>query len=82
MVDWMLEVLKTFDCSDETYFLSVALLDRYLGESAKRGRIVTDDDVHLLGVACMLIASKFEDTTALTLDLVIAKVGHYSFTKK
>lgn len=29
MVDWMIEVLTNFKCDDQTFFLSVSLLDRY-----------------------------------------------------
>ena len=30
MVDWMIEVLTNFKCDDQTFFLSVSLLDRFL----------------------------------------------------
>lgn len=30
MVDWMIEVLTNFKCDDQTFFLAVSLLDRYL----------------------------------------------------
>ena len=30
MVDWMIEVLTNFKCEDQTFFLAVNLLDRYL----------------------------------------------------
>lgn len=30
MMDWMVEVMRTFDCSNETYFLSVSIFDRFL----------------------------------------------------
>lgn len=29
MVDWMIEVLTTFSCSDQTLFLAVNLMDRF-----------------------------------------------------
>ena len=29
MVDWMVEVLTAFKCSDQTFFLAVSLMDRY-----------------------------------------------------
>jgi len=29
MIDWMIEVLANFKCDDQTFFLAVALLDRY-----------------------------------------------------
>lgn len=30
MVDWMIEVLTNFKCDDQTFFLGVSLLDRYM----------------------------------------------------
>ena len=30
MVDWMIEVLTNFKCEDQTFFLAISLLDRYL----------------------------------------------------
>ena len=29
MVDWMIEVLNNFGCGDETFYLSVSIMDRY-----------------------------------------------------
>lgn len=29
MIDWMIEVLTNFKCDDQTFFLSVSLIDRY-----------------------------------------------------
>jgi hypothetical protein len=29
MVDWMVEVLSAFKCSNQTLFLAVSLMDRY-----------------------------------------------------
>jgi hypothetical protein len=30
MIDWMIEVLTNFKCEDQTFFLAVSLMDRYL----------------------------------------------------
>jgi hypothetical protein len=30
MVDWMIEVLKSYKCSEESYFMSVRLMDLFL----------------------------------------------------
>lgn len=30
MADWMIEVCTSFQCSQRTYFLSLAILDKYL----------------------------------------------------
>lgn len=58
MVDWMIEVLTNFKCDDQTFFLSVSLLDRYLKNQPQTLQI---NDLHLMGVTCMYIGSKYED---------------------
>lgn len=58
MVDWMIEVLTNFKCDDQTFFLSVSLLDRFLKNVSSAQEI---GDLHLMGVTSMFIASKYED---------------------
>jgi hypothetical protein len=58
MVDWMIEVLTNFRCDDQTFFLAVSLLDRFLKGQTSPQEI---GDLHLMGVTSMFIASKYED---------------------
>jgi hypothetical protein len=39
MIDWIVEVTGAFKCSDQTFFLSVNIMDRYLDalNSSKTG---------------------------------------------
>jgi len=32
MIDWMVEVLTNFKCEDETFFISVAIMDSYMSK--------------------------------------------------
>jgi len=54
--DWLIEVQQHFRLRRETLFLAVALVDRYLSRVPIRRR-----RLQLLGVAAMLVASKFEE---------------------
>eukprot|EP01117_Protostelium_nocturnum_P008058 TRINITY_DN2869_c0_g1_i1.p1 TRINITY_DN2869_c0_g1~~TRINITY_DN2869_c0_g1_i1.p1 ORF type:complete len:520 (+),score=210.78 TRINITY_DN2869_c0_g1_i1:124-1683(+) len=56
MVDWMAEVIVKFNLLSETMFLAVNILDRFLQIKA-----VARNKLQLVGTACMLIASKFEE---------------------
>ncbi|PRP79894.1 hypothetical protein PROFUN_12383 [Planoprotostelium fungivorum] len=56
MVDWMAEVCVKFQLLSETLFLSVNIIDRFLSHKA-----VARSRLQLVGVAAMLIASKFEE---------------------
>jgi len=73
MVDWMVEVLTNFQCNDPTFFLSISLMDRYLKRSTEK---LLSNDIHLIGVTCMFIASKFEDIYPMRMKTIYEKIGH------
>lgn len=52
LIDWLVEVCQEFNLRQETLFLAVNFIDRYLCvESTLRGKL------QLVGVAAMLLAS-------------------------
>ncbi|KAJ7194935.1 A/B/D/E cyclin, partial [Mycena pura] len=55
--EWLLQVQSRFHLLPETYFLCVNLIDRFLST-----RIVSTKKLQLVGMACLLIASKYEET--------------------
>jgi len=59
MVDWMVEVLSAFKCDEQTLFLAVNLLDRYFAVCNKNGKSLPLEELHISGIACMFIASKY-----------------------
>ena len=73
MVDWMIEVLTNFRCDDQTFFLSVSLMDRYFKCSKTRKDV---SDLHAIGVTSMFIGSKFEDIYPLKMKTVFEKIAH------
>jgi len=77
MIDWMAEVLTTFKTCDQTFFLAVNIMDRYFKESQKE---IKSSDLHLLGVVCMFLASKYEDVIPILMKTVLLKIGHGKFT--
>jgi len=56
LVDWLVEVHMKFKLVPETLFLTVNLIDRYLERKE-----VTRSNLQLLGVSCLLIATKYEE---------------------
>lgn len=56
LIDWLFEVHFQFELQEETLFLTVNILDRYL-EKIK----VSRQDLQLVGVTSMLIACKYEE---------------------
>ncbi|KAI4389191.1 hypothetical protein MLD38_001443 [Melastoma candidum] len=59
LIDWLVEVAEEYRLVPDTLFLTVNYIDRYLsGNPMNRQRL------QLLGVACMMIASKYEEICA------------------
>lgn len=77
MVDWMVEVLTTFKCSDQTFFLATQILDRYFKDY--QGEL-SASDLHKSGIVSMFLASKYEDVIPLLMKTVINKIGHQKFS--
>lgn len=77
MVDWMIEVTDSFNCDHQTFFYSVSIMDRCFKVSQST---LTFDDLHLLGATSIFIASKFEDTKAITMKELLTKICHNEFT--
>ena len=59
LVDWLVEVHFKFKLRQETLFLTISIIDRFLSE-----RIVTKQKLQLVGVTAMLLASKYEEIYA------------------
>jgi len=79
MIDWMIEVLSVFKCSDETFFLSVHLMNSYIN---KEKNILKDENIHLIGIISMFISSKFEDKFPINLDSIYEKVAKKNYEKE
>jgi G2/mitotic-specific cyclin-B, other len=76
VVNWIVNVHKKFRLKQETLFLAVNIVDRFLATTQ-----VAKDKLTLVAATSLLVASKFEDRWApLLRDLVY--VGSNSFTAK
>eukprot|EP01016_Furgasonia_blochmanni_P045574 TRINITY_DN6448_c0_g1_i16.p1 TRINITY_DN6448_c0_g1~~TRINITY_DN6448_c0_g1_i16.p1 ORF type:complete len:592 (-),score=159.20 TRINITY_DN6448_c0_g1_i16:147-1862(-) len=80
MLDWMMEVFGNYPSTttNYTYFLSMHLLDMFCKKC--KSRRLRDSDVHLLGVVCMFMASKYEDVYHITLNDFVERVAHKKFS--
>ncbi|KAJ3694516.1 hypothetical protein LUZ60_009996 [Juncus effusus] len=59
LIDWLVEVAEEYRLVPDTLYLTVNYIDRYLS-----GNEINRQRLQLLGVACMLIASKYEEICA------------------
>ncbi|KAF8145826.1 hypothetical protein K438DRAFT_1735193 [Mycena galopus ATCC 62051] len=64
--DWLLQVHTRFHLLPETLFLCVSLIDRFLSL-----RAVAPAKLHLVGLACLPVACKFEETVNILFSLAL-----------
>jgi len=57
LIDWLIQVHVRFNLLQETLYLTVAIIDRYLQIEKKTAR----EKLQLVGVTAMFIASKYEE---------------------
>lgn len=77
MVDWMVEVFSAYCSEDQTFFICVQLLDNFISRCPC---VLTNNSIHLLGITCMFIASKFEDEYPIQMYHAQQKIGHNKFS--
>ena len=69
----MIEVLSSFNCTPNTYFVSIDIMDSYFQKSPK---VFETKDIHLIGVTSMLLASKMEEIIPFKVSTVVDKMTH------
>lgn len=77
MLDWMLEVFYSFHCEQECFFLAVDIMDKFLEKVEEEQE---PEDIHLLGVTCIFMASKFHEISPFSLSTVVTKMTHGKFS--
>ena len=68
LIDWLVQVHSRFSLLQETLFLTVAILDRYLQLSLSTSK----EDLQLVGVTAMFIATKYE-------EIYSSEIGDYVY---
>lgn len=79
MIDWMFEVLTIYQQKDSTIFKSIFLMDMYYANRKEKESL---DELHLVGMICMMIASKSEEIRYIKLDAFLNTIGRGKFTKE
>uniref|UniRef100_A0A0E0KTY7 Uncharacterized protein n=1 Tax=Oryza punctata TaxID=4537 RepID=A0A0E0KTY7_ORYPU len=75
LIDWLIEVHYKFELMDETLFLTVNLVDRFLEK-----QVVPRKKLQLVGVTAMLLACKYEEVSVPVVeDLVL--ISDRAYTK-
>lgn len=79
MVDWMYEIFASYHSESRTFFLAVYIMDTFLSRTFYS---VCNEEIHLLGLCCIYIASKMEDLIPIHLGHIVSKIGYNKFTKE
>ena len=75
----MIEVLSSFTCTQNTFFVSIDIMDSFLTKTNKCFEV---KDIHIIGVTSMLLASKMEEIIPFKVSTVVEKMTHGKMTKK
>ncbi|KAJ7966114.1 Cyclin [Quillaja saponaria] len=59
LIDWLVEVSEEYKLVPDTLYLTVNLIDRFLSRN-----LIEKQRLQLLGITCMLLASKYEEICA------------------
>lgn len=79
MLDWMIEVLSNLgrQFSEATFFRAAQLMDMFFKLSRAA---LTDASVHLVGLTCMYIGSKYEDVEPLRIQELSRDAAYNKFS--
>jgi hypothetical protein len=78
MVDWIIEVISSYKYSDAAFFTAVRLMDTFFMRTKQAHK---SSDLHLVGVACIFIAVKYEEIYPLKVKLIHEKIAHKKLSK-
>lgn len=79
MIDWMIEVLCSYKCTDMTFFVAVNYMDMYFQKTTIKHEL---NDLHLIGVSSMYVATKYEEISPLRISVMHSKISHGKFSKE
>ncbi|CAD8114516.1 unnamed protein product [Paramecium sonneborni] len=66
-LNWLIEITYAYQMNYSTFFIVCSILDEY----QKKTQNISRDNLHLTGVSCIYLASKFNDVIPLRLDQAI-----------
>ncbi|KAG6811023.1 hypothetical protein H0H92_009326 [Tricholoma furcatifolium] len=72
LIDWLIQVHRRFKFVPETLFLCVNLFDRFLSVYDK---VFPATKLYLIGITCLHIAAKFEETRVPSLSKYVAYIN-------
>jgi cyclin B/cyclin A len=82
LIDWILQVFQAFNKgnSPSGFFTAVGLVDNFLIAKYRQKKSIGVDRLFLLGIASVLLTSKFEEIKPIRTQILLEKAGHGKFT--
>ncbi|KAL0479695.1 hypothetical protein AKO1_007530 [Acrasis kona] len=74
ITDYMVRVCQNFKLSDNTLFLAINVMDRFL--ATERPHMVSKDKLHIISLTSILIASKYNDVNVPSVDQIVKDCEH------
>jgi len=79
LIDWLFVVTHLLNQTDATLFLAIDLMDVvYQSYNYK----LSQSDLHLITMAALFIASKYEEIKPIRLGCLLSQIGHGKFSKQ
>ena len=77
MIEWQIESLGKCNFSDSCLFRAIRLLDLYL---SKETLSLDNSALHMLGMACMCLSTKYEEQHPITASIAASRFLHFKYT--
>ena len=72
LLDWMIQVFRVLKkSSDQTFFQAIRIIDHYFLEKERLNLAIKKDDVHLLSLGGIFLASKLEDVVPVKMYQIV-----------
>ena len=75
MIGWLNKISNVLERNERVFHLAVSIMDYYLIRLQKEVQLQTEQ-LHIIGVTALFIASKFEDEKHLSITQVIRWITH------
>jgi hypothetical protein len=79
LLDWVMTVSSKLELREETLFTAIEIFDKIL--IAYKFKLSVND-MHLVGIVSLFLASKYEEVVPIRLQTLIEKIGHSKFSKE
>lgn len=79
MLDWILEIFEVYKLPAEVFYACASFFDEICKTYKTR---LNFEDIHLIGICSMLLASKLENSTPFTVTEISKHISHNKFSKQ